>query len=149
MIQIKKSKTPRMIQTFWLDQNNQKKPNSVPRGDGYGSRGSNKEEEIGGGRRRAKRCVRCCDRRRDWLGEWNVVKVMYIVNPLTDEYLAFLSCLHNLLKANSTSIFGIFRVFFRLFLVRREAALAADLITAWKSSQGGCASSRLFHGHVY
>ena len=27
-----------------------------------------------------------------------------------------------------------------------EAALAADLITACKSLQGGCASSRLFHG---
>ena len=28
-----------------------------------------------------------------------------------------------------------------------EAALAADLITAWKTFRGGCTSSRLIHGH--
>ena len=36
-------------------------------------------------------------------------------------------------------------LFFRGFLVRGEAALAADLTTAQKPSRGGCASSRLFH----
>ena len=34
-----------------------------------------------------------------------------------------------------------------LDLVFGEAALAADLITAWKTLRGGCASSRLDHGH--
>ena len=33
--------------------------------------------------------------------------------------------------------------------VSREAALAADLITARKSGRGGCASSRLFHGCLH
>ena len=36
--------------------------------------------------------------------------------------------------------------FFHNFLVVGEAALAADLITAWKSLRGGCASSRPIHG---
>ena len=39
-----------------------------------------------------------------------------------------------------------FGVFFGIFWVSREAALAADLITARKPIQGGCAGSRLFHG---
>ena len=38
------------------------------------------------------------------------------------------------------------KLFFLEVLVIREAALAADLITAPKSIQGGCASSRLDHG---
>ena len=37
-------------------------------------------------------------------------------------------------------------VFFRKSLVAGEAALAADLITAWKTRRGGCASRRLDHG---
>ena len=39
-----------------------------------------------------------------------------------------------------------FHDFFWIFWVPREAALAADLITARKPIQGGCASSRLIHG---
>ena len=36
--------------------------------------------------------------------------------------------------------------FLMIFLAPGEAALAADLITAWKTLRGGCASSRLDHG---
>ena len=39
-----------------------------------------------------------------------------------------------------------FQLFFDDFLAAGEAALAADLITAWKTLRGGCASSRLDHG---
>ncbi len=39
-----------------------------------------------------------------------------------------------------------FLSFFHIFLAGGEAALAADLITAWKTLRGGCASSRLDHG---
>ena len=38
--------------------------------------------------------------------------------------------------------------FFHDFLAGGEAALAADLITAWKTLRGGCASSRLDHGRT-
>ena len=33
--------------------------------------------------------------------------------------------------------------FLMIFLAAREAALAANLITAWRPFRGGCASSRL------
>ena len=45
-----------------------------------------------------------------------------------------------------SNFFSFFHDFCLIFWVPREAALAADLITAWKPIQGGCASSRLFHG---
>ena len=35
-----------------------------------------------------------------------------------------------------------------IFWATREAALAADLIKAWKTLRGGCASSRLDHGRT-
>ena len=85
------------------------KTKSVPRGDGngYACRGSDKEEEwlLMAEGRRGGFGVRCRDRRRDWLGEWIAVKLMYIVKTLTDEHLAFLSCLHHLPKVNSIPYF--------------------------------------------
>ena len=52
--------------------------------------------------------------------------------------------LYKTLEKNNCSF--IFYHLFGIFFVPREAALAADLITARKPSRGGCASSRLIHG---
>ena len=43
---------------------------------------------------------------------------------------------------------SIFFIFSRVREASGEAALAADLITAWKPVRGGCASSRLIHGRT-
>ena len=62
-------------------------------------------------------------------------------NPDFSDFGVFCVCFAYVLR-----VLSCFAHVFVIFWVPREAALAADLITARKPVGGGCASSRLIHG---